>query len=212
MTIRVVIVDDHQLVRSGLVGQLKGVHGIEVTAEAGSAETLMETLEPDPPDVLLQDLSLGEADSIALAVDVMRRFPDMRVIAVTMHKERVWLERALSAGFNGYVLKDDAFEDLEYAIRAVARGGRVVSPTMLSQHAESVLGGGSTNPALELTERERDVLTLVADGMNSREIGQQLHISARTVESHRARISEKLGLRNVADYTKFALRNGWISV
>ncbi|MEM7407117.1 MAG: response regulator transcription factor [Pseudomonadota bacterium] len=212
MTIRVVIVDDHQLVRSGLVGQLEGVDGIEVIAAIGSAEELLDKLESTAPDVLLQDLSLGEADSIALAADLMRRFPDLRVIAVTMHKERVWLERALSAGFNGYVLKDDAFEDLDYAIRSVARGGRFVSPTMLSQHADTVLGGGSTNPALELTDRERDVLTLVADGLNSREVGQQLHISAKTVESHRARISEKLGFRNVADYTKFALRNGWISI
>jgi two-component system, NarL family, response regulator NreC len=210
--IRVILVDDHAIVRTGLKAVLARAPDIEVIGEASDGEDAITAVQRLDPDVLVMDVSMPKMDGIETTKVLSKRGPRPRVLVLTMHVEDEYLVPLLEAGAAGYLVKSIADRDLVDAVRAVARGDMYVRPT-----AARVLARELTrkDPEAEdrkrfekLTARERDVLRLTAQGFSAPEIGQRLFISPKTVDTYKQRIGEKVGLTHRADYVRFALRLG----
>lgn len=195
--VHVVIVEDHTIVRQGLIALLNTADDLQVVADVGDGLSALQTIEQHLPDVLLCDLALPGIGGIEVIQRASRL--GIRAIALSMHHDSVWVARAVEAGAWGYLVKGSGVQDVIKAIRAVARGER-----FLTARAELSL----QKP--ELTEREREILALVAQGHTSKEISALLSISPRTVEHHRANLMEKLGIGDVAGLTRYAIRQGLI--
>ena len=212
MTIRVVLVDDHPIVRYGFAQLLAGEADIDVCAQAADAGGALDTLAITP-HVITLDLSLGAGTSgIDLIREIKARAPQVAVLVVSMHDEILYAERALRAGASGYVMKESATDVLVRAIRTVAAGGLFVSEAVSSRLIHrlvskdpAALGGSVVD---QLSDRELHVLELMGRGLGTRQISQQLHISIKTVESYRARLKEKMNLRNGTELLRFAVR--WV--
>jgi DNA-binding NarL/FixJ family response regulator len=208
---RVLLADDHTLVRAGVRKILDGHAGVQVVGEVANGQDALAALGAMPVDVLVLDLTMPGIDGF----EVLRRAkdvrPELKVLVLTMHSEPEYVERAIHAGADGYLLKDSAVTDLVAGIEAVASGRAYYSPAVHRALSEMVRGRTHTPRALEaLTEREREVLTMVAEGLTTKEIAGRLDISVRTVESHRANLMRKLDLRSVARLTQFAIREGLV--
>jgi len=210
--IRVVLADDHAIVRAGLKAVLARASDIEVVGEASDGEEAVAMAERLDPDVLVMDVSMPRLDGTGATKVLTERGPRPRVLVLTMHVEEEYLVPLLEAGAAGYLVKSIADRDLVDAIRAVARGDMYVRPT-----AARVLARELTrkDPEAEdrkrfekLTARERDVLRLTAQGFSAPEIGERLFISPKTVDTYKQRIGEKVALHHRADYVRFALRLG----
>lgn len=209
--LRVLLADDHTLVRAGVRKILDGQGGVRVVAEVSNGRDALEALAGSAVDVLVLDLTMPGLDGFEVLRRAKDHKPELKVLVLTMHSEPEYVERAITAGADGYLLKDSAVNDLMAGIEAVASGRAYYSPDI--HHALSEMVRGRTHPprALEaLTEREREVLTLVAEGLTTKEIAARLDISVRTVESHRANLMRKLDLRSVARLTQFAIREGLV--
>ena len=213
--IRVVLVDDHAVVRSGLRAVLGSAKDIEVIGEAANGRDALAMVTRLEPDVVIMDLTMSEMDSMTATRELVELGSATKVLVLTMHAEEEYLVQVLQAGAAGYIVKSAADRDLVDAVRTVAKGEVYVQAT-----AARVLARGLTHKdpnAAErqrfekLTERERDVLKLVAQGYTAPEIGERLYISPKTVDTYKQRISEKVGLQHRADYVKFALRLGLLS-
>lgn len=208
---RVMLADDHPLVRSGVRRVLEGVKWIEVVGETESGSETLKALREVQPDVLLLDLNMPDGDGFSVLREARSRAPDTHIIVLTMHAQPEYITRAVRDGANGYLLKDLAVQDLVGAIEAVITGGSFFSERAQRALAESLRSGGTTDsPLAKLTGREREVLIAVARGMTTKEIAARQNISARTVETHRANLMRKLDLRSVALLTQFAIREGLI--
>ncbi len=210
MTIRVLIADDHGVLRAGLRALLNAEPDIEVVGEAGdSYETLIQT-EALLPDVLLLDISMPGLGGIEVTRQVRRTFPQVRVLILTVHEDESLLQEALRAGAAGYIVKRAVESELINAIRAVWRGDVYIHPSMTRALLKEVVSPPSAArpPQEPLTPRETEVLRLVALGYTNRQIAEQLGISVRTVESHRANIAGKLGLRSRVDLVRYAREQG----
>jgi len=210
--IRVLIADDHGLVRSGLRALLSIQSDIEVVGEAEDGIVVEERCLLLQPDVVLMDLTMPGRGGIPAAEDVLRVCPETKLLVLTMHEDEVYARQAARAGAMGYVLKRALATELISAIRQVHRGERYVSPSLdkafsEAQPAEPTRADARRGPSL-LSEREREVLGLIALGHTNAEIGCRLHISEKTVETHRAHILEKLHLRTRADLVRFAIEHG----
>ena len=194
---RVMIVEDHTIVRQGLIALLSTSQDLEVVADLGDGLRALQVLEALTPDILICDLALPGVGGI----EVITRASELgvRAIALSMHHDGVWVRRALDAGAWGYLVKGAGVSDVLIAISTVARGER-----FLSASAQSA----AERP--EITNREREILTFVAQGHTSKEISTLLSISARTVEHHRANLMEKLGINDVAGLTRYAVRQGFV--
>ena len=213
--IRVVLADDHAVVRSGLRAVLGSARDIEVIGEAANGRDAIAIVKRLEPDVVIMDLTMSEMDGMAATRELVEQGSATRVLVLTMHAEEEYLLQVLQAGAAGYIVKSAADRDLVDAVRTVAKGEVYVQAT-----AARVLARGLTQKAPnaaerqrfeKLTERERDVLKLVAQGYTAPEIGARLYISPKTVDTYKQRINEKLGLQHRADYVKFALRLGLLS-
>ncbi len=208
---RVMLADDHPLVRSGVRRVLEGVKWIEVVGETESGSETLKALREVQPDVLLLDLNMPDGDGFSVLREARSLAPDTHIIVLTMHAQPEYITRAVRDGANGYLLKDLAVQDLVGAIEAVITGGSFFSERAQRALAESLRSGGTTDsPLAKLTGREREVLIAVARGMTTKEIAARQNISARTVETHRANLMRKLDLRSVALLTQFAIREGLI--
>ena len=215
--IRVVLADDHAIVRSGLKAVLGAAPDIHVIGEAANGKEAVALSERLQPDVVVMDLSMGEMDGIAatkaIAGDARENSP--RILVLTMHAEEEYLVPLLEAGASGYLVKSAADRDLVDAIRTVSRGELYVRPSAARVLAKGVQRKDehATDRARfdKLTERERDVLRLVAAGYTAPEVGEKLFISPKTVDTYKQRINEKLGLAHRADYVKFALKLGLLT-
>lgn len=207
--VRVLIVDDHPVFRRGLSDILATEPGIEVCGEAESVDTARQAIAAKSPDVAVVDLALGDEDGLDLVSTVARSHPDVRVLVLSGHDERLHAGRALKAGALGYVMKDATIGQMIDAIRRVASGKPFVSPD-IAERILSGLGGSrhrsDQSPLERLTDRERRVLTLMGRGIATREIAAQLRLSVKTVESHYAHIKEKLGARNGRELMRVAVR------
>jgi DNA-binding NarL/FixJ family response regulator len=213
MTIRVVLVDDHAIVRTGLKAVLGAAPEIEVVGEASGGVEAVALLAITPADVVVMDISMSEGDGIAATRAIVARGEQApRILVLTMHAEEAYLEPVLEAGASGYLVKSTADRELVEAVRAVARGEVYVQPSaarVLAQGARRREEHASDRARFErLTDRERAVMQLIAEGYTAPEIGEQLTISPKTVDTYKQRINDKLGLTHRADYVKLALKLG----
>ena len=211
--IRVLIADDHAIVRTGIRHVLEGEPGFAVVAEAGTAAEALELATALRPDVAVLDISMPDGSGLRLAADLRERSPETHVLILSMHDNTEYVLESLRAGAHGYLLKDTAATELRDAIRAVQRGESFFSPPVAGKLSAVVRGDAPGAPpgALgQLTGRERQVLIGVAQGHTNREIATQLGISHRTVETHRESLMRKLGVRTVAGLTRLALEAGLV--
>jgi two-component system, NarL family, response regulator NreC len=207
--IRVALCDDHAVVRSGLRRILDAEADLEVVGEAGTAEAAVEVAARVQPDVFVMDVGLPDASGIVATARVRAASPGTRVVVLTVHDDVAYLRRAFDAGADGYLVKDAADVDLVLAVRTVAAGRQYVHPTLGAQLlAPAGAGPQLRGPGGELSEREIDVLRLVALGRTNAAIAEELYISVRTVETHRAHITQKLGARSRAELVDAARRAG----
>ena len=208
-TVRVFLADDHTLVRSGIRRILESHAWICVIGEAGNGREAISCLAQTPADVLVLDLKMEGLDGIEVLRAVKKAHPALKVVILTMHADREYVIRAMEEGANGYLLKDSAVQDLIAAIEAVTAGRAYFSPVIQQHMAERLRDEGQVSHEVRLlTERERDVLRLLSRGGSTKEIATALDISTRTVDTHRANLMRKLGLRSVALLTQFAIREG----
>ncbi|MDY0354833.1 MAG: response regulator transcription factor [Sedimentisphaerales bacterium] len=212
--IRIVLADDHAIVRQGLSRAIQQEDDIEVvgqTSRGGDAVELVRTLRPD---ILITDISMPDLNGVEATRRIIGESPEMKVIALSMHSSRQFVIEMFRAGARGYLLKDCEYDELVTAIRTVAAGRTYVSPSIGDVIVEDLLGGaaaGAPSTSSVLTQREREVLQLMAEGRTTRQIALQLHISPKTVEAHRLRIMNKLDIDNVAQLTKYAIQEGLTS-
>jgi DNA-binding NarL/FixJ family response regulator len=207
---RVILADDHTLVRAGIRRILESQPQFEVVSEAADGAAAFEALAHTNPDVLVLDLNMNGLEGIDVLRRVKRDSPQVKVVILTMHAGREYVSRAIAEGADGYLLKDSAVQDLAAAIEAVTSGGTFFSPAIQQQMAEMVRDG-SKQGLQGLTEREREVLTLIARGQSTKEIAATLDIGQRTVETHRANLMRKLGVKSVALLTQVAIREGIVT-
>jgi DNA-binding NarL/FixJ family response regulator len=194
MSVRVVVADDHSLVRQGLRRSLLDTGDIEVVAEAATGQEVLAEIERHRPDVALLDVRMPEMDGIEAAGHIARRFPDVSVVMLTGHAERRHVVDAVRAGAKGYVLKTRNAEDLARTLRLVAGGNLVIDPDLVVALADELVEAKRSGaPAETLTGREMEILQLLADGLTNKEIGARLFISPDTVKTHLEHIFQKLG-------------------
>lgn len=209
--IRVMLADDHTLVRSGIRRILEAEPGFQVVGEADDGRAAIEMLKKTAADVLVLDLKMGEADGIDVLKAAKADRPDLKILILTMHAGREYVTRAMHEGADAYLLKDSAVQDLTAAVRAVIEGRSYYSPAIQQLMAELLREGGKPGHGIQvLSDREREVLTCLAKGLSSKAIAAALDISPRTVESHRANLMRKLGVKSVALLTQVAIREGII--
>lgn len=207
--IRILLADDHALVRHGFRMILAAQADMEVAGEAGNGREAVELAEKLKPDVVIMDVTMPELNGIEATRRLIELSPRTRVLALSMHKDAVYVREILRAGARGYLLKDSADADLLAAVRAVAKGEGYLSPgvsdAVLSDYRRHV-----TDPVDLLTTREREVLQLIAEGKTNKEIATHLTLSVYTVEAHRGRVMEKLNLHSTGELVRFAVRSGLI--
>ena len=208
--IRVLLADDHTILRRGVRMLIDSQPDMEVVGEAKTGREAVDTARKLRPDIVVMDVSMPELNGIEGTRQICDELPHTRIVALSMHKDSVYVREILRAGARGYLVKDSDDEDLVKAIRSVNRGEAFLSPAIsdavLTDYRKHV-----SNPVDLLTSREREILTLVAEGKTNKEIASGLNLSVYTVESHRGSVMEKLNLHNTGDIVRFALRNGLIS-
>lgn len=210
---RIVLVDDHTLVRAGLRSLLDSIEDIDVIAEAGDGHAGLAAVLEHRPDVLITDVAMDGMNGLELAERVRAELPATRVIVLSMFSSEEYVVRALKAGASAYLLKDSATAELELALAAVARGEVYLSPGASRRLVERVVrpADAAAGPLDALTPRQREILKLIAEGVHTKEIAYRLNVSAKTVESHRAQIMDRLGIRDVPGLVRLAIRAGLIS-
>jgi DNA-binding NarL/FixJ family response regulator len=210
--IRVLLADDHTLVRAGIRSLLEGLENVEVVGEAGDGQEAVRLAEALRPDVVLLDVGMPGLNGLDVAARLVTHDASIRVLILSMHTSEEYVLRALRAGCAGYLLKGSAVAELEIAVRAVARGETYLSPAVSKHVMDDYVRrtGGATDPIDALTPRQREVLQLVAEGNTSKDIADRLGLSFKTVEAHRAQIMERLGLHDVAGLVRFAMRMGLV--
>ena len=211
---KILIVDDHALLREGLQSLLSAQPGIRVVGTAEDAQSGISKIASLDPDVVLTDLAMPETGGVDAIRQIKAAHPDTRVIALTFHKEDSYIHAALKAGADGYVLKDDSRDELVIAIGSVLRGKNYLSPSICDQIIAGYLAG-ARKKRLEpswhvLTRRERQVIKMIAKGMKTREIAEELSLSPKTIEKHRTNMMNKLDLHSVSAVTVYAIQTGLI--
>ncbi|MBI1355178.1 MAG: response regulator [Acidobacteria bacterium] len=207
--IRLLLVDDHELVRHGLVVFLNGQEGYEVVGEASTGREAIELAEELRPDIVIMDVTMPEMGGVEATRRIRERLPSTRVIALSMHRDSVYVREILRAGADGYLLKESRSNDMLAAIQAVSNGEGYISPAV-SQAVLEDYRKQAKAPIDLLTARERDVLQLVAEGFTNKQIAQKLNLSVYTAEGYRGRIMEKLNLHSTGELVRFAMRSGLI--
>jgi two-component system response regulator NreC len=213
MSIRLLIVDDHAVVRSGLKMLLEGEQDVEIIAEAASAAEAMEAAMRLKPNVILMDIGLPDLSGIDATRQIKQSLPDTAIVALTIHEDEEYFFKMLEAGASGYVPKRAAPEELLTAIRAAATGEVYLYPSLAKLLVRDYLEGGRApeeRPASEITDREQEVLTYLAEGASNEEIANALVISPKTVARHRENIMRKLNLHSRAELVRYAIRKGII--
>lgn len=210
--LRLLIADDHKIVREGLKTLLHGLSDISVVGEAADGLSAIELTQRLQPHIVILDISMPEINGIEAARRILADNPGVRLIALSMHADRRFVLAALKAGFKGYLLKDSAFEDLTRAIRTVMNGQVFLSSTItaivvtdLIRQSSEVTGETAFD---RLSPREREILQMIAEGKSTKEIAARLQISVKTVETHRKQIMDKLDLHTVAELVKYAIKEG----
>ncbi len=209
MTSRVLLVDDHQIVRQGLRLLLERESDIEMVTEAGDGQTAINLVLASPPDLVVMDIGMPGLNGVEATRQIRAKNPQVQVIALSIHADKRFVAAMLQAGASGFLLKTEAARDLVEAIRTVMAGHKYLSPRLIDplvdDYVEHLVDQG--DPSL-LTAREREVLQLIAEGKTTAQIANQLMVSEKTAATHRQHIMEKLNLHNVAELTKYAIKEG----
>lgn len=211
MSTRILIVDDHPLVRQGLTGLISTQPDFEICGEASGIVEAQELVATTRPDVAIIDLTLKDGNGIELIKLLKERCPELKMLVISMHDESLFAERALRAGAAGYVSKQEAIRTVVQAVRTILAGRLYLSPTMTERMvhlAVGVRGEGLSSPLERLTDREIEIFEMIGRGLTSRQIAQQLNLSPKTVETHRERVKEKLELKNTVELTTHAVQ--WV--
>ena len=211
--LRIVLADDHAVVREGLKALVNAQADMRVVGEADDGEAACRAARDLAPDVLVMDLSMPVLGGAEATARMRRECPSVKVLALTVHEERLYLTQLLRAGASGYVLKRAASAELVRAVRVVAGEGTYIDPSLAGGLVETLLGteAAVAPPPDSLSERERDVLVRIARGFSNKEIAATLGLSVKTVETYKSRTAEKLGLRSRVDIVRYAARRGWLS-
>ena len=215
MTIKILLAENHHIIRQGIRALLEAQKDFEIVAEADDGRTAVKLARQHTPDVIIMDVSMPELNGIDATRQILREIDQTKVIALSMYSDKRFIKGMLEAGVSGYLLKNCVVAELISAIRSVMKGQKYLSPQILGKVVEGYLGHLSRNEAdsdSPLSSREREIVQLVAEGKDSRQIAERLHISPKTVESHKRRTMEKLEIHSVAELTKFAIRQGLTSV
>ena len=210
---KVLLADDHAMMRAGLRSLLEDVEGVEVVAETGDGRQAVELIATHQPDVAILDITMPGLNGIEVAAAVRASSPRTRILMLSMHAEEGFVARALRAGVAGYLLKDSAPDELKVALRALSRGDSYLSPAISRLVVDGFLRSDQAipDPLASLTPRQREVLQLVAEGHANKEIASRLDLSVKTVEAHRTQIMERLGIHDVPGLVRLAIRAGLIT-
>ncbi len=216
---RVLLAEDHTLVRAGIRALLQNLTGIQVVAEASDGREALRLIKISQPDVVLMDIAMAGLNGLEATARVTKEFPTVRVIILSMHSTEEYVAQALHAGAAGYLLKDAVAAELELAVMAVARGETYLSPAVSKHVIADYLrraGGGEASsgseppPSAPLTPRQREILQLIAEGRSTKEIAAILHLSVKTVETHRTQLMARLDIHDVAGLVRYAIRIGLV--
>lgn len=218
--VRILLAEDHKLVRAGIRALLQSLPGVEVVAEAGDGREALRLAEAHRPDIVFMDIAMSGMNGLEATTRIARDFADVRVIILSMHANEEYVLQALRAGASGYLLKDAGTAELEIAVTAVARGETYLSPAIskhvIDEYMRRVSGGQANarsdgNPFDRLTPRQREILQLIAEGHTMQDIARILNISLKTVETHRAQLMERLDIYDVPGLVRYAIRIGLVS-
>jgi DNA-binding NarL/FixJ family response regulator len=208
--IRVILADDHVIFRQGLLKLLQSSKDIEVAGEAGTGPETMNLVTSEKPDIAILDISMPGFDGFEILQRIQSQAINTKVIFLTMYKDTLMARKALQSGASGYILKDNAFSDLLYAISTVSSGGTFISPSV----SRSFVNASDTEDkeSQYLTLRESEVLKLIASGLTNKQIADKLFISIKTVETHRKNIMQKLDVHTIADLVKYTIKTGLLDI
>ncbi|WP_068620245.1 response regulator transcription factor [Paenibacillus tuaregi] len=214
--IRIMVVDDHIVVRSGLMALLNGKNGMEVIGDAADGREAIQKAAELEPDVVLMDLSMPQGmDGLSATAELKKQMPEVSVLILTMHDDEEYLFRAIQSGASGYILKSAPHDELVTAILSVAGGSAYLYPTatkrLMNEYLDAMKNGESQGTFDTLSEREREILSWVAKGYSNKEIAEHLIISVKTVETHKSNLMEKLGLKTRPDLVKYAMKKGMLN-
>ncbi len=206
--IRIVMADDHRLLREGLRGLLAKFERVEVVAEASDGREALAFVKMHQPDILLTDIGMKGMNGLEAAARVTKEYPHVRVIILSIHAHEEYVWQALRAGVAGYLLKDSSTNELEFAILAVARGETYLTPAISKHLVDDYIRrvGGDSGPSDRLTPRHREILQMIAEGNTTKEIANTLHLGVKTVETHRMQLMERLDIHDVAGLVRYAIR------
>ena len=213
--VRILIADDHVLFREGMKSLLKSEDGIELIASASDGLEALELAGELRPDIVLMDVTMPRMNGIIATGKIVSKFPDIKVIVLSMHSDRRFIAETLKAGARGYLLKESSPQTVVEAIRSVAEGNIYLSAkacTVLTEDYLRLLNNEKQNSSNPLSEREMEVLLLLVKGRNGKQIADTLSISKNTVDTHRRRILDKLGCASMAELTKYAIREGFLTL
>jgi len=211
MTIKILLADDHQVLREGICSLLEKQGNIDVVAQAENGRTAVKISRELKPDVVIMDIAMPDLNGIEATRQILSESPDVKVIALSMHSDRRFVAEMLKAGASGYLLKNSAFQQLTNAIQTVMEGRNYLCPEIGEIVINDYVKKLSNNEATEnspLTAREREVLQLIAEGKSTKLIASELNVSIKTADTHRQQIMKKLNTRSVAGLTKYAVREG----
>lgn len=213
MSVKVLLADDHHLVRAGIRTLLEGLDEVEVVAEAGDGAEVVELVKTHAPDVALLDIEMPGVSGLDIAATLRDEYPGVAVIILSMHAYEEFVLKALRAGARGYLVKDAATAELEIAINAISRGETFLSPRVSQQVIVEYLARGKhANPGRsDLTPRQADVLRLIAGGKSNKEVAAALSVSIKTVETHRAQLMARLDIHDVPGLVRYAIRTGLVA-
>ena len=215
MSVKILLADDHQIIREGLRSLIEKQPGMEVVAQVENGRTAIKLTRKIKPDVIVMDINMPDMNGIDATRQIVAEFPGIKIIAFSMHSDHQFVAGALKAGVSGYLLKDSAFEELARAIRTVVANQTYLSPKIavdvVKDYVEKLVDDRTGAPSI-LTNREREVIQLYAEGHATKQIAERLYVSIKTVETHRRNIMKKLDIRSIADLTKFAIREGLTSL
>ena len=210
--IKIVIADDHEIVRAGLKQIIADEEDMEVAGESNSGEKLIELIKKNEYDVVLLDLKMSGMNGIEVMKHIKTIKPSIPVIVLSMHAEDQYAVRTIKAGASGYITKETAGDNLIAAVKKVVAGGKYISPTLAETLADSIAGGGSELPHEQLTDREFQVLCMIASGKTVSEIGAELFLSVKTISTYRQRILEKMSMKNNSELTHYVIKNNILDI
>lgn len=216
MAIKILLADDHKIMRDGLLILLGKHKDMEIVAEAENGRETVQKALKMKPDIVIMDITMPDLNGIEATRQITADNPDIKVLALSMHSDRRFIAEILAAGASGYLLKDCASEELAHAIRSVVQEGETylcagVADLVVKDYVRQIAQSESSQASM-LTAREREVLQLLAEGTSTKQIARKLHVSVKTVETHRRQIMNKLDLHSIAELTKFAIREGLTSL